>query len=69
MDVSDNVSTYNTFLRASVLKISGTVPLHERLRSPFTLKNLKSEHAIEVISEGERSERDKSRRWEDECND
>lgn len=50
MDVSDDAYTS---LRASLLNISNNVPLHERFRALFTLKSLKNERAIEIISEGE----------------
>lgn len=49
MDISDDA--YNA-LRASLLNESGNTPLHERFRALFTLKSLKNERAIEIISEG-----------------
>jgi hypothetical protein len=39
-------------LEASLLNKSGNVPLHTRFRALFTLKALKSEDAVHVISEG-----------------
>lgn len=49
MDISDDAYTA---LRASLLNESGKTPLHERFRALFTLKSLKNERAIEIISEG-----------------
>lgn len=48
-DVSNE--TYST-LKASLLNESGNVPLHERYRTLFTLKSLKTEKAVEIISAG-----------------
>ncbi|PAV17435.1 deoxyhypusine hydroxylase [Pyrrhoderma noxium] len=53
MFVSDE--TYSD-LRSTLLNISGSVPLHERFRALFTLKSLKSDRAIEIISEGFKDE-------------
>jgi deoxyhypusine monooxygenase len=39
-------------LRASLLNESGSVPLHERFRTLFTLKSLKTDEAVAIISEG-----------------
>ncbi|KAF9067131.1 Deoxyhypusine hydroxylase [Rhodocollybia butyracea] len=39
-------------LEDSLLNTSGNVPLHERFRSLFTLKSLKNEDAIKIISKG-----------------
>ncbi|TFK40526.1 armadillo-type protein [Crucibulum laeve] len=39
-------------LEDSLLNISGDVPLHNRFRSLFTLKSLKSEDAVQIISKG-----------------
>ncbi|KAJ3987902.1 Deoxyhypusine hydroxylase [Lentinula detonsa] len=39
-------------LEDSLLNISGKVPLHERFRSLFTLKSLKNEDSIRIISKG-----------------
>lgn len=39
-------------LEDSLLNKSGTVPLHNRFRALFTLKALKNEEAIQIISEG-----------------
>ncbi|KAI0269778.1 deoxyhypusine hydroxylase [Gloeopeniophorella convolvens] len=39
-------------LEASLLNTSGNVPLHNRFRALFTLKALKSEEAIRIISKG-----------------
>lgn len=49
LDISED--SYSA-LRASLLNKSGTVPLHERFRALFTLKSLKTDQAIEIISEG-----------------
>jgi deoxyhypusine monooxygenase len=40
-------------LEASLLNLSGNVPLHNRFRALFTLKALKSEEAVRIISKGE----------------
>ncbi|THV03892.1 deoxyhypusine hydroxylase [Dendrothele bispora CBS 962.96] len=39
-------------LEDSLLNTPGNVPLHDRFRTLFTLKSLKSEEAIEIISKG-----------------
>ncbi|KAH9936635.1 ARM repeat-containing protein [Fomitopsis serialis] len=39
-------------LEATLLNTSGNVPLHNRFRALFTLKSLKSEEAIRIISKG-----------------
>ncbi|THH14139.1 hypothetical protein EW146_g6162 [Bondarzewia mesenterica] len=39
-------------LEATLLNKSGDVPLHNRFRALFTLKALKNEHAIRIISKG-----------------
>ena len=39
-------------LEDSLLNKSGAVPLHTRFRALFTLKALKNEEAIRIISEG-----------------
>ncbi|KAI0317775.1 deoxyhypusine hydroxylase [Amylostereum chailletii] len=39
-------------LEASLLNTSGNVPLHNRFRALFTLKSLKNEEAIRIISKG-----------------
>jgi deoxyhypusine monooxygenase len=39
-------------LEACLLNTSGNVPLHQRYRALFTLKALKSEEAIKIISKG-----------------
>jgi deoxyhypusine monooxygenase len=39
-------------LEASLLNLSGNVPLHNRFRALFTLKALKSEEAVRIISKG-----------------
>jgi deoxyhypusine monooxygenase len=39
-------------LEASLLNKSGSVPLHTRFRALFTLKALKSEDAVHIISQG-----------------
>ncbi|KAL0069848.1 deoxyhypusine hydroxylase [Marasmius tenuissimus] len=39
-------------LEESLLNTSGNVPLHNRFRSLFTLKSLKSEQAVQIISKG-----------------
>lgn len=41
-------------LEASLLNKSGDVPLHTRFRALFTLKALKSENAVDIISDGSR---------------
>ncbi|KZT23466.1 Deoxyhypusine hydroxylase [Neolentinus lepideus HHB14362 ss-1] len=45
---SDTLKT----LEASLLNTSGTVPLHNRFRALFTLKSLKSDDAVQIISRG-----------------
>ena len=42
---------YNA-LKASLLNESGKVPLHERFRALFTLKSLKNQRAVDIISQG-----------------
>jgi len=39
-------------LEATLLNVSGNVPLHNRFRALFTLKALKSDEAVRVISKG-----------------
>jgi deoxyhypusine monooxygenase len=39
-------------LRSALLNTSGTVPLHDRFRALFTLKSLKNDEAVKIISEG-----------------
>jgi deoxyhypusine monooxygenase len=39
-------------LEATLLNTSGNVPLHSRFRALFTLKALKNEWAIRIISDG-----------------
>ena len=39
-------------LEALLLNTSGSVPLHNRFRALFTLKALKSEEAVAIISKG-----------------
>ena len=39
-------------LEAELLNTSGNVPLHNRFRSLFTLKSLKTETAVQIISKG-----------------
>jgi hypothetical protein len=39
-------------LEASLLNVSGNVPLHNRFRALFTLKALKSDEAVRIISKG-----------------
>jgi deoxyhypusine monooxygenase len=39
-------------LEASLLNNAGNVPLHNRFRALFTLKALKSEEAVRIISKG-----------------
>ena len=39
-------------LEASLLNTSGNVPLHNRFRSLFTLKALKNDEAVNIISKG-----------------
>ena len=41
-----------TALEETLLNIPGNVPLHNRFRALFTLKSLKSEEAIRIISKG-----------------
>ena len=43
-----------TALEAALLNTSGKVPLHNRFRSLFTLKALKSDEAVTIISKGAR---------------
>jgi deoxyhypusine monooxygenase len=40
-------------LEALLLNTSGNVPLHNRFRALFTLKALKSDQAVHIISKGE----------------
>ena len=40
-------------LEALLLNIHGNVPLHNRFRALFTLKALKSDQAVHIISKGE----------------
>ncbi|KAL5482884.1 LIA1 [Sanghuangporus weigelae] len=49
MDLTDDA--YNA-LRASLCNESGKTPLHERFRALFTLKSLKNQKAIDIISQG-----------------
>ena len=42
-------------LEASLLNTSGNVPLHNRFRALFTLKALKNDDAVKIISKGERA--------------
>ncbi|EJC98949.1 deoxyhypusine hydroxylase [Fomitiporia mediterranea MF3/22] len=53
MNISDDA--YNA-LRASLLNETGKTPLHERFRALFTLKSLKNERSIQIISEGFKDE-------------
>jgi len=39
-------------LETSLLNVSGNVPLHNRFRALFTLKALKSDEAVRIISKG-----------------
>jgi len=39
-------------LEDTLLNTSGNVPLHTRFRALFTLKSLKSDEAVEIISKG-----------------
>lgn len=39
-------------LEDCLLNVSGKVPLHVRFRALFTLKGLKSDEAVEIISKG-----------------
>jgi deoxyhypusine monooxygenase len=39
-------------LEALLLNTSGSVPLHNRFRALFTLKALKNEEAVAIISKG-----------------
>ena len=39
-------------LEALLLNLSGNVPLHNRFRALFTLKALKNEEAVRIISKG-----------------
>ncbi|KAG2155986.1 ARM repeat-containing protein [Suillus bovinus] len=51
--MSDAVSPSElSALRAALLNTSGTVPLHDRFRALFTLKSLKNDDAVKIISEG-----------------
>ena len=40
-------------LEALLLNTSGNVPLHNRFRALFTLKALKTDQAVHIISKGE----------------
>ena len=46
-----------TALEAALLNTSGSVPLHNRFRALFTLKALKNDDAVRIISKGELIER------------
>ena len=39
-------------LEAALLNKQGNVPLHNRFRALFTLKSLKNDDAVKIISEG-----------------
>ena len=39
-------------LEAALLNTSGSVPLHNRFRALFTLKALKNDNAVRIISKG-----------------
>jgi deoxyhypusine monooxygenase len=39
-------------LQATLLNTSGTVPLAKRFRALFTLRNLKTHRAIDIIGQG-----------------
>ena len=39
-------------LEATLLNTSGSVPLHNRFRALFTLKALKTDDAVRIISKG-----------------
>ena len=39
-------------LEAALLNTSGSVPLHNRFRALFTLKALKNDTAVQIISKG-----------------
>ena len=39
-------------LEAALLNTSGSVPLHSRFRALFTLKALKDDDAVQIISKG-----------------
>jgi len=54
--MSDVSPSELTALEASLLNKSGNVPLHNRFRALFTLKALKSQEAIRIISEGFKDE-------------
>lgn len=41
-----------TKLEAALLNTSGSVPLHNRFRALFTLKALKNDEAVRIISKG-----------------
>ncbi|XP_006462760.1 hypothetical protein AGABI2DRAFT_186631 [Agaricus bisporus var. bisporus H97] len=41
-----------TSLQAALLNVSGDTPLHTRFRALFTLKSLKNEDAVRIISKG-----------------
>ena len=43
-------------IEASLLNTAGNVPLHKRFRALFTLKSLKNEEAVKIISKGSPSE-------------
>ena len=46
-----DASTLST-LEAALLNTSGSVPLHSRFRALFTLKALKNDDAVQIISKG-----------------
>lgn len=50
--VADVSSSELIALENSLLNKSGNVPLHNRFRALFTLKALRNDEAIRIISEG-----------------
>jgi deoxyhypusine monooxygenase len=50
--VAEVSSSELKLLEDSLLNNSGNVPLHNRFRALFTLKALKTDEAVRIISEG-----------------
>ena len=53
--VAEASSSTLAALEAALLNTSGNVPLHNRFRALFTLKALKNDEVVDIISKGERA--------------
>ncbi|OZJ05697.1 hypothetical protein BZG36_01417 [Bifiguratus adelaidae] len=40
------------YLKSTLLNVSGSIPLHERFRALFTLKNLAGDECVDIIGQG-----------------